>query len=811
MRIAVVVFVVLILACSSVHAQSADCYTAESFSGVPGYIGLFVDSLADESCTFPTPISAFEMWIWCEPGSDGMIGAEFKLEYPGNVFWDETTLNPGIAVLLGDLSSGISLVFEECQTDWVWTHRQTLYCMDSEPSYISIEEHPDIGKIEFATCASGYPIEEVTRHGNLEINMCSCPDLYPPALAWARAVNLGEVEASFGEPVTEASAENLANYYVCNTHNPSETIPIASITLHPDFKVITVNLALPMIEGIEYYLCARNIVDRHGNILDWTSCEHFGYSPDLTVSGLSIEPDSIYLETPSIEAFFKIKNIGVWPSGPFRVAARWYNGTPDTLDIMTVNYEGLAAGDSLEEAIEVPVPPITSATNVLLIEVDDNNHVNEKEEGNNRQNRGIHVYLPDLHMTNGSVVLLPNVIEEGCAPIKVRYTIRNIGIIDAGPFPVSIWIFPKWYTDRKRLLERFTLPGLAAGAALVDSTYIVPPRDVDFDNTIIFAVNDPRTILEHSMADNEHWPRLPSDAPRILSITDTPNDVGGFVRLVVFRCRADAAGVQNPISRYDVILENTGAVVGSRNASGQNNYWVTVPTIGDSSGTGIPWSFYHVRAVRPIAGTPDTMYYYSCPDSGYSVCNAIATFLKSYDVSVKESSVEITWQLTQGSDDVDFLILRESKKDGRLEELDPTGIQTENFSFRFADGTIDAGERYRYRVEYVDAGGRHILFESEYVGIPALPLTLFQNQPNPFNPSTTIRYYLPEACRVKLDVFGVQGWRIATLIETKQGKGSHAVEWRGLDESGNTVSSGIYFYRLTVGKNTLSRKMVLLR
>jgi len=443
--------------------------------------------------------------------------------------------------------------------------------------------------------------------------------------------------------------------------------------------------------------------------------------------------------------------------------------------------------------------------------VDDNNHVNEKEEGNNRQSRGIYVYLPDLHMTNGSVVLEPNAITEACTPIKVRYTIRNIGIIDAGPFPVSVWIFPKWYTGQKRLLERFTLPGLAAGATLVDSTYVVPPQDVDFDNTIIFAVNDPKTILEHSMANNEHWPRLPSDAPRILSIADVPNDLGGLVKLIAYRCRADAKNVQNPISRYDVILENTGAVVGSRNANHQNNYWFTVPTIGDSTAAGIPWSIYRVRAVRPIAGTPDTLYYYTCPDSGYSVSNAIAAFLKSYDVSVKESSVEITWQLAQGSEDVDFLILRENEKDRHMDELDPQGIQKESLSFRFADSEIDPGERYRYRIEYVDAGGRHILFESEYVGIPALPLTLFQNQPNPFNPSTTIRYYLPEACRVKLDVFDVQGRLIATLADGQQKKGSHAVEWRGFDDSGVAVSSGIYFYRLTVGKNTLSRKMVLLR
>jgi hypothetical protein len=774
-------------------------------------MGLYVDSLYDESCAFPGVFEAFEMWVWCKPSADGMTCAEFKLSYPINVFWDQTHVNPGIVVSIGDFYSGISVVYEECQTDWVWTHHQTLYCTDSGASVITIQGHPETGTVRFITCGPYYLIEEVTQLGYLEVNMCSCPDLYPPALIQAREVTMTEIEATFSERVTQASAEQIANYYVCNTHDPLETIPIASVTLHADSRVVTVTLGSPTTPGIEYYLCAKNIVDWHGNVLDWTSCVHFGNSPDLTASQVSVEPDSIYVQAPSVTATFRIKNIGVYPSGPFRVAARWCNGTPDTLDIVTVEYGGLAPGDSLDDTIEVPVPTITSATNILLIEVDDNDHVNEKEEGNNRGTCSIYVYLPDLFMANGSVVLVPNAITAGCTPIKVRYTIRNIGIVDTGSFPVSIWIFPEWYTGRKRLLERFTCPGLAAGATLVDSTYIVPPQDVSFNNTIVFAANDPTTVLEHSMANNEHWPRLPSEVPRILSIADVPSDPGGFVRIIAYRAHADAAGVTNPVTRYDVILDNTGEVIHRRTAARQNNYWFTVPTIGDSTAAGIPWSIYRVRAVRPVAGTPDTLYYYSCADSGYSVGNAIATFLRSYDVSVRESRVDITWQVAQGSDDIEFIMLRESERNGRMDELDSRSIRRDDLEFRFVDGEIDPGETYRYRVDYVDAGNRHVLFESEYIEIPALPLTLFQNRPNPFNPSTTIRYYLPEACLAKLDLFDAQGRRIATLVETEQEKGSHTVEWRAMDDSGRAVSSGIYFYRLTAGKRTLSRKLVLLR
>jgi hypothetical protein len=95
--------------------------------------------------------------------------------------------------------------------------------------------------------------------------------------------------------------------------------------------------------------------------------------------------------------------------------------------------------------------------------------------------------------------------------------------------------------------------------------------------------------------------------------------------------------------------------------------------------------------------------------------------------------------------------------------------------------------------------------------LPAMPLTLFQNEPNPFNPSTTIRYYLPEEARVRLDVYSVSGAKIATLAEGVREKGTHSVSWTGRDRSGRAVASGIYFYCLTTNKETISRKMVLIR
>jgi len=81
-----------------------------------------------------------------------------------------------------------------------------------------------------------------------------------------------------------------------------------------------------------------------------------------------------------------------------------------------------------------------------------------------------------------------------------------------------------------------------------------------------------------------------------------------------------------------------------------------------------------------------------------------------------------------------------------------------------------------------------------------------QNYPNPFNPSTTIRFALPRASHVRLNVFNVAGERVATLIDSEAPAGYHTVK---LDARG--LASGVYFYKIEAGNFTETKKMVLLR
>ena len=83
--------------------------------------------------------------------------------------------------------------------------------------------------------------------------------------------------------------------------------------------------------------------------------------------------------------------------------------------------------------------------------------------------------------------------------------------------------------------------------------------------------------------------------------------------------------------------------------------------------------------------------------------------------------------------------------------------------------------------------------------------------PNPFNPSTTIGYALPQAADVRLDIHNVMGQRVRTLVAAHQPAGYYAVEWGATDDSGHTLSAGVYFYHLQAGAFRATKRMLLLR
>jgi flagellar hook assembly protein FlgD len=90
---------------------------------------------------------------------------------------------------------------------------------------------------------------------------------------------------------------------------------------------------------------------------------------------------------------------------------------------------------------------------------------------------------------------------------------------------------------------------------------------------------------------------------------------------------------------------------------------------------------------------------------------------------------------------------------------------------------------------------------------------LDQNYPNPFNPTTTISYSIGpgQIDHLNLTVYNVLGQEVVTLVDRVQGSGHYAVTWQGTAADGSKAASGIYFYRLTHGDKSETKKMVLLK
>ncbi|MCB0834841.1 MAG: T9SS type A sorting domain-containing protein, partial [Bacteroidetes bacterium] len=85
------------------------------------------------------------------------------------------------------------------------------------------------------------------------------------------------------------------------------------------------------------------------------------------------------------------------------------------------------------------------------------------------------------------------------------------------------------------------------------------------------------------------------------------------------------------------------------------------------------------------------------------------------------------------------------------------------------------------------------------------------NYPNPFNPTTTIKFALPDAGRVRLVVYNILGQKVRELVDGFKDAGRYEVLWNGRNDKGQLVSSGLYIYRLESVKGIQSRKMLLVK
>jgi len=221
--------------------------------------------------------------------------------------------------------------------------------------------------------------------------------------------------------------------------------------------------------------------------------------------------------------------------------------------------------------------------------------------------------------------------------------------------------------------------------------------------------------------------------------------------------------------------------------------------IGEGTGTGTPPSYGIFDHGAPF-GVDTLVVYGGCP------------IINDFDVVAPSggSTLEMCYDPANPADDSNPAVIAYAVNNALG---NPVRTVLSGFSFHYIrddrpQGIPDRADHLRDIIEYL----QNIVDEP----VPVTPTdrytnNLYQNYPNPFNPSTTIKYSVKEKAHVSLKIYNVAGQLVRTLVDSDMNAGAYAETWNGRSNSGNPVSSGVYFYKLVTKNFSMTKKMVLLK
>jgi hypothetical protein len=185
----------------------------------------------------------------------------------------------------------------------------------------------------------------------------------------------------------------------------------------------------------------------------------------------------------------------------------------------------------------------------------------------------------------------------------------------------------------------------------------------------------------------------------------------------------------------------------------------------------------------------------------------------SFNHQVFENNVELKWITATEKNNRGFEVQRYSGSNWEtIGFVNGNGTTTQIREYKFIDRGLSAG-KYFYRLKQIDYDGKFSFSEQieVVIDIPS-DFVLLQNYPNPFNPSTKISWKSPVGGHQTLKLYDVLGNEIATLVDEFREAGNHEITVSSKQLAvGNSIASGVYFYKLQAGKFVQTRKMILLK
>lgn len=316
----------------------------------------------------------------------------------------------------------------------------------------------------------------------------------------------------------------------------------------------------------------------------------------------------------------------------------------------------------------------------------------------------------------------------------------------------------------------------------------------------------------------------------IISVTDIPDDQGRQVRLRWEHAWHDDFTTDIDVTQYGIWRRidpgGRGRVRNSEMARqlplrdlppgewdgvttipamAWESYSAVVSTLCDSTiSEGQCLSVFFVTA----HSTDPSHYFYCFPDSGYSLDNLIPSVPQN--LRFEEENL-LAWDACQDDDFRNFSVFASS-----IDSLDESAELLDHTTETSFD-VDDLGQTY-FHVTASDFAGNESAassIENEVTGVEDLPLptsyTLYANAPNPFNPSTTFHFDLPEPAQVKLKIYDISGSLVHELLNCEMPAGRHRLAWQGRNSKGRRLASGVYFFSLEAGPFSQTRKMTLLK
>jgi hypothetical protein len=182
--------------------------------------------------------------------------------------------------------------------------------------------------------------------------------------------------------------------------------------------------------------------------------------------------------------------------------------------------------------------------------------------------------------------------------------------------------------------------------------------------------------------------------------------------------------------------------------------------------------------------------------------------LISIEATVKGNEIVLSWITASELNNQGFEILRFTQNDNSWKSIGFVpgfGTTTEPKSYSFNDEDVTLGI-YRYRLKQIDFNGTFKYSNEIDVGIDFIPkeFFLYQNYPNPLNPTTMIKYDLPNTSDVSLIIYDMLGRKVKELVSTRQQAGKYEIQFNA-----STLTSGVYVYQLKTGQYSETKKMIL--